>query len=286
LIVDDGSPDDCADLIQQFIAKADFPIRVHRKENGGKHSAWNAGVELARGELFLSCDHDDTFVSTTMERFKFWWESIPDAERPSYSGVNALAINPQTGKIVGMPFPSSPMVSNNLELEYIYKTRGEKWGVIRTDALREFPFPRDPELQKSYLSESCVWFQLARKYKVLCVNEPLRFFYRDSPISVTTLQDAGGVTNRLMSHLPARYYFKNWNLNANLDYLAHAPKDLVKTSLDVWISGLGYKHSIWKVLCDGRPVLPWLVRLLAMPAGLAAYAYVHAKSKRAALPAQ
>lgn len=277
VIVDDGSPDDCADLLAEYQAKADFPIRIHRKENGGKHTAWNMGVEMAHGELFVSCDHDDAFIPTTLERFKHWWETIPQSERGSYSGVNVLCTNPQTGKIVGMPFPKSPMVSNNLELEYVYKTIGEKWGVIRTDALRQHPFPRDPALRKSYLSESCVWFQLARKYKVLCVNEPLRFFYRDSPISVTTLQESGGVTGRLTSHLPARYYFKNWHLNTNLDYLCKSPKALAKTALDVWISGLSYKRSPWKVLKDGRPWAPWLVRLSALPPGVLAYLYVQAR---------
>jgi len=199
LIVDDGSPDDCADLIEQFRAKADFPIRVHRKENGGKHTAWNKGVELAQGELFLSCDHDDSFVPTTMERFKYWWHTIPEAERAEYSGVNVQAMDPETKQIIGSLYPGSPMISNNLELDYVYHMTGEKWGVLSTAALRNAPFPRDPELVHCYLSECCVWYQLARKYKVLCVNEPLRFFYRDSPISVTTLQEAGGLTNRLTS---------------------------------------------------------------------------------------
>jgi glycosyltransferase involved in cell wall biosynthesis len=280
LIVDDGSPDDCADLIAQYQAKADFPIRVHRKENGGKHTAWNAGVELAKGELFVSCDHDDAFIPAAFERFKYWWNTIPETERGSYSGINVLCTNPETGQIVGTPYPRSPMVSNNLELDYVYKITGEKWGVIRTEALRQAPFPRDPSLKNCYVSESCVWYQLGRRYKLLCVNEPLRLFYRDSATSVTTLQEAGGVANRLTSHLPARYYFKDWNLNTNLDYLSKSPKELVKTALDVWISGLNYKKSIWKVLNDGRAVAPWLVRLAALPAGLAGYAYVRAKARK------
>jgi glycosyltransferase involved in cell wall biosynthesis len=276
LIVDDGSPDACADLLAQYQAKADFPIRIYRQENGGKHTAWNMGVELAHGELFLSCDHDDAFVPTTMERFRYWWHTIPESERGEYSGVNVQAMDPETRQIIGTLYPRSPMISNNLELDYIYHMTGEKWGVLSTAALRNAPFPRDPELKRSYLSECCVWYQLARKYKVLCVNEPLRFFYRDSPISVTTLQEAGGLTNRLTSHLPARYYFKNWNLNTNLDYLRRSPKALMKTALDVWISGLSYKRSPLKVLNDGRRWAPWLVRLAALPAGALAFAYVQA----------
>ena len=277
LIVDDGSPDDCADLIEQFRAKADFPIRVHRKENGGKHTAWNKGVELAQGELFLSCDHDDSFVPATMERFRYWWHTIPESERGEYSGVNVQAMDPETRQIIGTLYPGSPMISNNLELDYVYHMTGEKWGVLSTAALRNAPFPRDPELRHCYVSECCVWYQLARKYKVLCVNEPLRFFYRDSPISVTTLQEAGGLSNRLTSHLPARYYFKNWNLNTNLDYLWRSPKALAKTALDVWISGLSYKKSPLKVLNDGRRWVPWLVRLAALPAGALAFGYVQAR---------
>ena len=57
IIVDDGSSDNTAEVINEW--DADFPIRFFRKENGGKHTSINLGVEKADGELFFIADSDD-----------------------------------------------------------------------------------------------------------------------------------------------------------------------------------------------------------------------------------
>ena len=62
LIVDDGSTDCTAALVDKWTAQADFPIRYLRQENRGKHIASNRAVREARGELFLVLDSDDACV--------------------------------------------------------------------------------------------------------------------------------------------------------------------------------------------------------------------------------
>ena len=50
ILVDDGSPDNCGKICDEY-AKKDNRIKVIHKENGGVSSARNVGVENATGEV-------------------------------------------------------------------------------------------------------------------------------------------------------------------------------------------------------------------------------------------
>ena len=51
VVVDDGSTDDTAALVQQFASGTDVPILLESQSNQGRLAASRRGVELARGEL-------------------------------------------------------------------------------------------------------------------------------------------------------------------------------------------------------------------------------------------
>ena len=63
IIVDDGSSDGSADTAEAF-ADDLFPIRVIRKENGGKHTAINAAIPHIRGDYVLFLDSDGMPVNS------------------------------------------------------------------------------------------------------------------------------------------------------------------------------------------------------------------------------
>ena len=58
LLVDDGSPDHCGEICDEY-ARKDSRFRVFHKENGGLSSARNYGIDQARGEYLLVVDSDD-----------------------------------------------------------------------------------------------------------------------------------------------------------------------------------------------------------------------------------
>ena len=64
ILVDDGSPDRCPQMCDEW-AKRDSRIRVVHKKNGGLSSARNAGLDVAKGEYISFVDSDD-FVEETM----------------------------------------------------------------------------------------------------------------------------------------------------------------------------------------------------------------------------
>ena len=58
ILVDDGSPDNCGKMCDDY-AQKDNRIKVVHKKNGGLADARNAGLEIATGEYILFCDSDD-----------------------------------------------------------------------------------------------------------------------------------------------------------------------------------------------------------------------------------
>lgn len=58
ILVDDGSPDNCGAMCDEW-AKKDPRIRVIHKENGGLSDARNVGMEAATGEFMAFVDSDD-----------------------------------------------------------------------------------------------------------------------------------------------------------------------------------------------------------------------------------
>lgn len=67
ILVDDGSPDNCPKICDEFAAR-DSRIRVIHKENGGLSSARNAGIDAARGEYLAFLDSDDLWTPVFLER--------------------------------------------------------------------------------------------------------------------------------------------------------------------------------------------------------------------------
>ena len=58
ILVDDGSPDNCGKICDEY-AKKDSRIKVIHKENGGLSDARNAGIDVAKGEYLCFIDSDD-----------------------------------------------------------------------------------------------------------------------------------------------------------------------------------------------------------------------------------
>ena len=58
ILVDDGSPDDCPQICDEYAAK-DKRLKVIHKQNGGSSDARNFGIEAAVGKFLLFMDSDD-----------------------------------------------------------------------------------------------------------------------------------------------------------------------------------------------------------------------------------
>ncbi len=77
VIVDDASPDDCAQIAERF-ARSDPRIRLIRREkNGGVSAAFNSGFAVARGRFFTRLAQDDVFYPDALAKLCGAWKRAP-----------------------------------------------------------------------------------------------------------------------------------------------------------------------------------------------------------------
>ncbi len=67
ILVDDGSPDNCPKICDDY-AQKDKRIKVIHKNNGGLSDARNSGLNIASGEYVLFLDSDDSYLDGALEK--------------------------------------------------------------------------------------------------------------------------------------------------------------------------------------------------------------------------
>jgi glycosyltransferase involved in cell wall biosynthesis len=235
IVIEDGSVDGVEALLESYKLEAKFPMRVIYQENQGKHRSWNTAAMLAKGKFFLPADSDDSFIPETMEKLLSFWNRIPISERINFSGVNVHCFDSKTKSIIGNLYPKDNFISNNLELDHRYRITGEKWGMIRSDLMRKYQFPNVIS-RSGFFPEDYLWYTLAKEgYKVLCVNEPLRYYFQDTTNSV--LKTARKNPNDAAL---SKYLFTSWHINNNLKYLLSLLrfKEIIKNYLQLYRNGM------------------------------------------------
>lgn len=220
IVVDDGSSDGTGELISRLSKISPFPIIYVYQENRGKHIAQNKAVEIAKGTLFLPLDSDDTIVPEALEVLWNVWEKTYDMQG-EYSGIGCHCKD-QNGVRIGTPWPYDGIVSNDLEMYFKYKIKGEKWGPIRTDIMRKFS---NPEVKGHFFSESVIWFQIAEAYQKVYIDKCLRIYevQADSVTTKSKKKDYNAESLILSDCFFINHYYK-W-------YLRYKPKEAIKKPL-------------------------------------------------------
>lgn len=171
LIVDDGSTDNTAELVQSWITEGnDFPIRYYKQENGGKCRAINRALDLAQGELFFTVDSDDYLTDDALERIAYWESTITN--KPMYAGVvgnrgtsEKYSPNPPLGALYKdcNAFARYPEYTDDV----IQGEHAEAW---YTEVHRKYKYPEFPG--ENFMTEAVAWNRMANDgYKVRVFDE-------------------------------------------------------------------------------------------------------------------
>ena len=85
ILVDDGSPDMCGAICDEY-AKKDERIKVIHKENGGLVTARQAGIKVAGGDYIFHLDGDDAILPDALESaYKIICDTGADIVSPIFS---------------------------------------------------------------------------------------------------------------------------------------------------------------------------------------------------------
>ena len=181
IIINDGSTDKSDVIINEIINL--YPhidiTYIKADVNRGKHITWNRAVEIAKGELFICADADDTFEDDSLQFLYEKWLKVKDDKM--CCGVLGQVDVMESGEQVGK-WPAEGWKTNYLEFEVKHGISGETWGITRTDVLRQWKFL---ELYNGCLAEHYIWHALALKgYYYYCYNHITRHYRKYSPGSL------------------------------------------------------------------------------------------------------
>lgn len=170
IIVDDGSVDNTQEVVSSFFV-SDLDITYHYKNNGGKHTALNIGVDLAKYPYTFIVDSDDFLpqnaISNLLGKINYIQKQ---GQRDHIAGVCGLKVD-VNGGFMGKEYPD--MICNYLDFRYRHKITGDKAEIFKTDILREFKFP-EYEGEK-FCPEALVWNRIASKYDMFFFYENIYF---------------------------------------------------------------------------------------------------------------
>ena len=126
LLVDDGSPDRCGALCDQYAEQYPFVKALH-KENGGLSSARNYGVERASGEWIIFVDSDDYVGKDLCDVLEKEIRKYPALDAIVYNGLEEE--NGEASPVRRRPMTGLPVNGKEYLLQH-YKTRSlsvEAW---------------------------------------------------------------------------------------------------------------------------------------------------------------
>lgn len=208
IIVDDGSTDGTAEVLEGFRAEASYPVKIHRRENRGKSQSINDGLELAEGELFICFDSDDWCTPNALARIAEVWTRLSVVEREDYAGVSCLKVL-QDGSLVGEDYARMQTKGESYVDRFNKRIKGDKWEIIRTDLHRAARY--DLGEGERYMAPEYAWLKIGTTHKTVFVNEALSVVeYQAEGISLNNL------SHRISSPVSAtRFYRFAWSISNN-----------------------------------------------------------------------
>ena len=172
IVVDDGSIDKTEQLIKKYIDENLIDIVYIKKSNGGKHTAMNIGIHIAKYEFTLFVDSDDYLPKNSVE---IVCDKISLVKTYSnYSKIGGICGDKQDiHKNKLSTSVAKEYVGNYLDFRYKLKIKGDKAEVFKTDILKRFQFPEFGD--EKFCPEALVWNRIAMHYDMLFIKDIIYF---------------------------------------------------------------------------------------------------------------
>lgn len=228
ILVDDGSPDHCPQICDEW-AKKDSRITVVHKKNGGLSSARNAGLKVATGEYIGFVDSDDYVDATMYEdlmRVMTLDERIMVVSSPIVRDVDGEIVPYKVGTY---EYKDGEAMSfaRYMEMFLGLNMDATVWNKLYKREFIQTPF-REGRNNEDYLF---MYYNVKHAFdsdKLLAVTDKAHYYYRDSPQSIC--HQANTSVNRL-------FFDELYNM------------DEISNDLNGWNSNL---HAFMEPLMEGK----------------------------------
>ena len=234
ILVDDGSPDRCPEICDDY-AKKDSHVRVIHKPNGGLVSARNAGIFAAKGDYITYVDGDDwvrpnmlQFVHDRMEEATEPLDMVIFAAEKVYSDHN----EPLPNNVAEGWYNRERLEREIFPYLLINRTKGfdghmmqaYTWNKVCRRELQQEYYVRDEGI-RVFTDIPITYECMLNCNSIYICNEPLYFYNKTNESSIVTLNKQNFLTKSfdcLAAYFADRLkrydvsIQRQWN-----DYLAH-----------------------------------------------------------------
>ena len=162
IVVNDGSKDNSAVIVDEFIAKHPaYSIRLINQSNGGVSKARNTGLKAATGDYIALLDSDDEWLANKIQR------QMNVLLRNNFDFVCALRNN----DTIGFPYKVHDNIAEINLKQLLIKVVGQtSTSLFKKNVLENTGF--FDEKQK-YSEDANYWLRIAVKNKMAIINERL-----------------------------------------------------------------------------------------------------------------
>lgn len=201
ILVNDGSPDNCGKIAEQY-SRDDIRVKVVHKQNGGLSDARNVGVNQVTGDYTMFVDSDDwldlKMIKTMVDTVNRYQADI--VQSAFYYAYEDHLLYDQ--RFYNKESP--PYIFDNKSIMYELvinnSVKNFAWGKLyRTRLIKDIPF------KKGVLFEDVFWAHLVihKVHKFVLIHTPL-YFYRqrnDSIIATYTTRNLDAIKGMKERHI-------------------------------------------------------------------------------------
>ncbi|MCL6572222.1 MAG: glycosyltransferase [Bacillus sp. (in: Bacteria)] len=184
ILVDDGSPDKCGEIIDEYLKK-DNRIKVVHKENGGLSDARNIGVQSITGEYTLFVDSDDWIENKMIEemiKISQCYKADVVQSAFYYAYEDYLVFDRRNDSKEAFPeILDNPTLMHELVVNQ--RVKNFAWGKLyKSEIIKDIPF------EKGVLFEDVFWAHkiMHRVSTYVIIHQPLYYYYQRSNSIVAT----------------------------------------------------------------------------------------------------
>lgn len=246
ILVDDGSPDRCPQLCDEW-ANRDSRIRVVHKPNGGLSDARNAGLDVAQGDYVTFVDSDD-YVDTDTYRQVLGMADDYDLVEYSYwrhYGSKQQTLCQLTNHVYS---DATDYWLNGHAYEHTYA-----WNkVYRRSLFDGVRFPTGRIFEDAWTLP-----QLIKRASKMATCDAGIYYYCHNSLGITSTAGAEGLSMLLDAHLQVlpdwcddRYYMHVLNIQQDVCLGTHQPPRLPTRKVNILGSGLNIKQRLKAIILN------------------------------------
>lgn len=245
ILVDDGSPDDCPRLCDEW-AKKDARIMVIHKSNGGLSDARNAALDVANGQYITFVDSDDWLSDNTLSPLM---ETLGDCDLMEYSIEGRLQLHNRIYEDIDDYWIKERVYTHTYACNKIY--RKELFDGIR--------YPKGRLFEDAYTLPP-----LLRKCNKICTSSHGYYHYTQNPQGITANADGKALRQLLEANLnnrmPIDDYYYMYLVNIQIDVCEQEGSDILLSKRKVSPNGLSGNMRI-KAICLNTFGIRFLCRM-------------------------